>query len=283
MAFDIDGNIYKDTREVEKIFLTSGAKRITAWLMDDKGDTLDVYENHNVLVRCETPPSPYIVSKSDSGAQMTNYVVHFANTSTDSSTYTYKWFIDDSLVSQSSALSMNFTPDSTYTLKVVINYEGLRCSKKADSAILTVCPKCELSIAGTKSLPPTSNKYSGNIFVAGLIYLLISIILATLILFYPRLISFYRASKNKQMQGVVSPERREPGKIEYTAPYSIEFKNQSGKIAPEAKISQLTASMRERHLNEIKFFDIPRSITATIRSGGFPFCVLLVKQSQRNS
>lgn len=263
VTYKIDDSTYENTREVEKTFAESGSSNLTAWLLNERGDTLNIFENNNIPVNCEPPPSVSIVKELsiNDNAAVKKYDLQFINASKDSSAYKYKWYVNDNLVSESKTLSARARVDSGYSVKVIIDTKGLHCSSDSLMATLFERPEYSLSVIGTKPLNLTANRDWNRILPAVLFLFIIPAILATILFF-------------KKTKTAAQKKKEEPLPVEtkeYTGPFKIEFEDQANKISPENEISQLAGAMRKRHVNDLLFLNVPKTIQATIRSGGFPF------------
>ncbi len=262
VTFKIDDSVFENTREVERSFNKEGNKKLAAYLLDDKNDTLNSFEDNNITVYCEKPPSVNIVKSGDETNRTLrkNYSVRFTNVQ-DSSDYKYKWYINDSLASESSKLATNYKSDDAYSVKVVVDTKGsFKCTDSL-TAFLNERPAYQLSVIGTKPLDLAANTDWKKIAMAGFYTVLLPFSLAALILF---------ARKKKTLAHARDLPPQEQPK-EYTGPFKIEFKDQAEKISPEKEISQLAEAMRKRHVNDLSFLNVPKTILATIHSGGFPF------------
>ncbi|MEP7230813.1 MAG: acyl carrier protein [Ginsengibacter sp.] len=262
VTFKIDDSVFQNTREVKKVFAADGNKRIAAFLLDEKNDTVSLYRNDNLLVNCERQPSVTIAKDviETTKTSKKNYSLQFTNAQ-DNGSYKYKWYINDSLVSDSSHLQSAYHSNKVYTVKVVVDTKGsFKCTDSL-TVFLTERPAYQLSVTGTKPLNLTADINWKKILIAGLYTFLLPLTLAAFILFVKR------KKDLKEKSGMQGPAELK----EYTGPYKIEFKDQVQKISAEKEISLLAETMRKRHVNDISFLNVPKTILATIRSGGFPF------------
>ncbi len=230
--------------------------------MDENNDTVTFYSNDNLLVNCERQPSVTIAKDANETTKTSkkNYSLQFTNAQ-DSSSYKYKWYINDSLVSDSPHLQSAYHSNKAYTVKVVVDTKGsFKCTDSL-TAFFNERPAYQLSVIGTKPLNLSADTNWRKILIAGFYTFLLPLTLATLILFIKR-------KKNVEEKGGMQEHTELK---EYTGPYKIEFKDQVEKISPEKEISLLAETMRKRHVNDISFLNVPKTILATIRSGGFPF------------
>ena len=261
ITFRINDSVYEHTREIKKKFNEKGNVKLIAWLFNDKGDTLNSFEGNDMAVYCENPPSVTIVKDADeiNKASQKKYLLQFTNGSDDGN-YKYKWYVNDSLVSDSSALVFNHKSVNAYTVKAIIDTKkSFKCTDSL-TALLYEKPAYDLSVIGTKRLPSTADIDWKKIGLAGLYTFLLPLSLAALTLFFRK--------KKALQKKKVETEYDEPK--EYTGPYKIEFKDQVEKISAEKEISQLAEAMRKRHVNDLLFLNVPKTIQSTIRSGGFP-------------
>ncbi|MEP6597347.1 MAG: hypothetical protein ABJA71_15450, partial [Ginsengibacter sp.] len=260
VTFKIDDSVFKDIREIKKIFFRKGNYNLTSWLLNENNDTLNEFHNNNITVYCEKPPSVNIIKDETNKTLKKNYSLQFANAK-DSAAYKYKWYINDSLVSDSPHLSSNYKSDNAYTVKVVVDTKNsFKCTDSL-TAFLNERPAYELSVIGIKPIELASDTNWKKIAMTGLYAFLLPLSLAALILFFKK--------KKASQKQKVETDHEEPK--EYTAPYKIEFKDQVEKISAEKEIGQLAEAMRKRHVNDLLFLNVPKTIQSTIRSGGFPF------------
>ncbi len=262
VTFKIDDSVFQNTREVKKVFATDGNKKIAAFLLDENNDTASLYRNDKLLVNCERQPSVTIAKDAFETTKTSkkNYSLQFTNAQ-DSGIYKYKWYINDSIVSDSPHLQSAYHSNKAYTVKVVVDTKGsFKCTDSL-TAFLNERPAYQLSVTGTKPLNLTADINWKKILIAGLYTFLLPLTLAAFILFIKR------KKDLKEKSGMQEPAELK----EYTGPYKIEFKDQVEKISAEKEISLLAETMRKRHVNDISFLNVPKTILATIRSGGFPF------------
>ncbi|MBA2563558.1 MAG: hypothetical protein H0V14_11740, partial [Chitinophagaceae bacterium] len=262
VSFKIDDIVFANTREVKKTFSEPGSHQLTAWLLKPNGDTLNHFENKDLQVLCEMPPSVNIIKEATGQNRIsagTRYIAQVNNPSEHSDQYKYKWYINDSLAGQLSSFSTSYKSNEPYTINVNIDAGDLHCSTDSLTASLNEMPAYKLSVTGTEPLSPTATLNWKKIGLAGLYSLVLPASLAAIILYYRR---------RKQPGQKEKPVIDEPK--EYTGPYKIEFKKQEDKITPEKEISQLAEAMRKRHVNDQLVLNVKKTIQKTIRSGGFP-------------
>ncbi|MEP7253333.1 MAG: hypothetical protein ABI683_13160, partial [Ginsengibacter sp.] len=254
-----DDTVYHNVRELEKTFYSQGDKLLEAYVLNEKNDTLNS-SSDNITVYCEKPPAVSIIKDSASKPSRKHYVLQFTNAN-DTAAYKYNWFINDSLVSQSRDLITTHSSATAYSIRVVIDTRGaFKCTDSLTTS-LNERPAYSLSVVGVKPLNPVADVNWKKIFIAVLYAILLPLSVAAVILFYKR-------RKDKIKTKDVAPPAET---IEYTGPYKIEFKDQSEKISPEKEISQLAEAMRKRHVNDQLFLNVSKTISSTIRSGGFPY------------
>ena len=264
VTIKIDDSLYKNVREVQKVFPQPGIHKAMSWLLNKRGDTIAQSISPTVEVKCERTPSVAIrklTTAQNLNSGMNVYTAEFTNPSKDSALYKYNWYINDSLISAQRKFSTSYRSDNAYELTLYVQTNGTHCSTDSLVTFFKELPPYELSLIPTTPLQLEQAKNWRAIMWALVYGFLLPTTAAAFIRYYRK-----RKTKIPPDQQMSSPAQQE----EYSGPFKIEFKKQDDKISTEKEISQMAEAMRKRHVGDVMHLDVRKTITNTIRSGGFP-------------
>ena len=258
----IDDTVYEGMTEVRKLFRTAGPHLAEAWIQNASGDTIARSSLKTIEVQCEKPPS-VVIKKRNTGQGINSntktYVPEFTNPSQDSSLYRFKWFINDDLVSTQKVFTTPHSSDNGYKISLHVDADSAHCSTDSLTASFNELPAYDLSIAHSNPLKFDEMNWRRIAWVS-LYGLFLPVAAGVFIVLF----------KRKKKRKAVASEILEETPAEYTGPYQIDFKTQNDKITAENEIGRMAEAMRKRHVGEIMQLNIPKTISKTIRSGGFP-------------
>ena len=257
LSIQVGDSIYANRQSLLKTFVDTGIYPVQAWVMKN-GDTL-ARSNAQIDVRCEQSPSVRIEKDSASMATNKVYRAVFRNASSDSTKYKYKWHINDNVASTEPVFTTSYKSDSSYLVWLFVDLGGTHCSTDSLTAYLNETPQYRLAVTGTRPIEARADLDWNVIIPAVLFSLMIPGIFAAIIL------RFNRKKRKPKLTATYQPDDQE-----YSGPYKIEFKTQDENIVVEKEISQLADAMRKRHIGEVMFLDVDKTINKTIRSAGFP-------------
>ncbi|MBC7826839.1 MAG: N-acetylmuramoyl-L-alanine amidase [Chitinophagaceae bacterium] len=261
VVIKIDDSVYKNTRTVKKSFPVPGVHKAMAWLLNSENDTLSRSIAPDLTVQCERTPTVNIqrqtVSQNTNSIRKT-YTAEFTNPSADSAKYKFNWYINDSLFSTKKIFTNTYQSNKAYRISLLVQTGEAYCSTDSLTAYLSETPSYELAVTATRPLQLQENKNWKAILWVLLYALALPAGIASFVLYFKR-------RKNKEPFKTQPPPTQD-----YTGPYTIEFKTQNDKIATEKEISQMAEAMRKRHVGDVMLLNLRRTISNTIRSGGFP-------------
>src|SRR5215204_181555 len=263
VSIKIDDKVYDGITRLKRVFSLPGVHRAVAWVHDAGTDTIASSSVKTFIIKCEETPSVTIKRGLADQAGVSGrkiYYPDFINPSKDSARYQFKWFINDRPVSTEKVFSSSYTSEKTYKVSLRVESVGLHCSTDSLTASLNELPAYDLGINPANPLKFTADFNWTSIAWIMFYGLVLPGLAALFILFF----------KRKKIKKPAVREATAESREEYTGPYEIEFKNQNDKITAEIEISRMAEAMRKRHVGDVMLLDIPKTISKTIRAGGFP-------------
>ena len=263
VTIKIDDQVYDGVTKLKRVVRLAGVRRAVAWVHDANNDSIAVSPVKTFITKCEETPSVTIKRElADLGGASGRkiYYPDFINPSKDSGRYQFTWFIDDRPVSTEKVFTSGYSSEKTYKVSLRVDTKGLHCSTDSLTANLNELPAYDLGINPANPLKFTADFNWTSIAWILLYGLVLPGLAASFILF------FKRKKITKPAVREATPEPRE----DYTGPYEIDFKNQNDKITSEIEISRMAEAMRKRHVGDVMLLNIPKTISKTIRAGGFP-------------
>lgn len=259
---------FKNKKEISAVADSAGSYVAVASTFNKNG-TLLKNDTSIVEVLCEVPPGLVIYSSSRTvNTDTGTFIATINDASPVDTAYKFHWFVNDVAVKGDTIMHTNLlktTAQNIVRLKVDWPYKKLHCSVDSLSDELDMQPPLQLAVAGDPKSPLVLSKnYNWPNIFAGILGLLILPLVAGGLVKW----RLKRGKHKKEIKNEV-PEKEE-APTEYKGPFTIEFNKQQDKIMPEAGISQLAEVLRKRHTSDVFRLSISKTISSTIRKGGFP-------------
>ena len=268
--------LYTNSRTVRKVYADTGYYAANVYVKDEKGDTI-ITDSVPTTVLFEHPPSVSIQSNDQGTGKI--YTPLISDPSDKTKHYRYKWYINDSLAFEKENFSTNYHSDNPYEVKLVIDSKGLYHSRNFDSLRDSIreVPDYSLVARGLAPLQSSSVFMAGNLLWILLVLLLVPAGIALLIFrLWKKPKQVLHPKDIKPLRPVPAAEEKK-SKQGIEGPLFIEFRNQDHKISPQEQISRLADGLRKRQLSDVYQLHLKKTISRTIRAGGFPTFEFLPK------
>ncbi|MEP7107627.1 MAG: hypothetical protein ABI760_06580 [Ferruginibacter sp.] len=243
------------------IFKDTSLVGVTAFLKDKKGIVLDSAE-YPIHALCELPPSVAIDEADDktaTGLKVGNskkklFAPMFTNDTADKKKYTYKWYVDDSLLSTNSIFSYSKPYN---TIKLVVGCKAVHCSTDSMFAQTESVPALNATIKGDMNLNFQSTYNWKNILFSVVLLLLLPAVISLLVFWIILSVKNYTPEKKLIEAGTAGP-------------YQIKFNDQQHNINTEGGIRMLADILRKRQVSDIYKLSLRKTIRSTVVGGGIP-------------
>lgn len=251
-----------NTRTVTTVYRDTGNYLITASALNQQTGTV-LTDSIYTTVKCDHPPILNIRRETKNGKK--KYVAVPGDTTSISKKYTYKWYLNDSLVTAGNEFVSMQTSNKTYTVKLIADTRGLY---SCTDSLITRYDETPVYQLLTRSLQPVAT--GSSLLVRNILYLLgLLIILPAAVMAY--IYKQWKIPKAKQHTQAVLPSKGAADNNDRQAgPFAIAFKSQDYKIDPGEQVNRLADGLRKRQLSDTLQLNLKKSICKTIKAGGFP-------------